>query len=106
MGSVARRVSMPAGNEVVSTNGGAAQVLNILRKHVAPDAVDAAYQEVARLLRLRRTAQWAEASPFEVAALRRKAESRIQMGGVSPETFPSILCVRTAFLSRAENTPV
>ena len=39
---------------------------------------------------------------FEV--LRRRAESRLQMGGSSPETFVSILCIQKACLPRTDES--
>ena len=57
MEGVTQQFCMSAGSELISSNDGADQILNILREVFAPDAVDAGLQEAVRLLQFERTDQ-------------------------------------------------
>ena len=67
------------------------QILNISRENFAPGAVDSAYQEVVWYFAIRRTNRTMDVSRAEFDLLRRKAESKMQMGGANPEAFASEL---------------
>ena len=41
---------MTVGKDHIARNGGEQQILHILRERFAPDAIDALYQEVAKLM--------------------------------------------------------
>ena len=49
-----RRVSMTSGRSHIMNNDGAQQIAGMLRDHPGIDAVDAIYQEVARLMHNKR----------------------------------------------------
>ena len=57
VGSAARQVCVSAGNDIISNNDGPNQISGISREHFAPAAADAGFQEVVRLLRLKKTDQ-------------------------------------------------
>ena len=84
---------------------GVARALQVLHDYFAPDALDAVYQDVARFLGIKRPTQSIDECLAKVDLLRRKAEYPMQTGGAFPEAFASVLCLRNAFLSRAE-TPL
>ena len=92
MDSAARQVCKSAGNEAILKNGGAAQILQIVRGHFAPDAVAAVFQEIASFLRLRRTDQSTEAFLIESDVLRHTAESRIRIGLMDAKCIPGEVC--------------
>ena len=77
-----------------------------MEDYFSPDAVDSSFQEVARFLQLKRRAPATDAYFVEFDALRRKAESKIQMGGGIPEGSVSILQMKNAALSRQEKSLV
>ena len=84
MDSVAEQVCMSAGNLIILNNDGAAEILDILHGHFAPDAVDAVYKEVVRFLHFERMDLSMEVSLLGFDVPRRKAESRMQLGANSP----------------------
>ena len=89
MGSAARQVCASAGSEILRSSDGSDQILNILRKYFAPDAVDAIVQEVARPLELGGAGQttFFRSSSTYFAD---KAVSKGKMGGRAPEALVSV----------------
>ena len=63
--TVARQVCLAAGSDSVANNDGAEQILGILKDYFAPDAVDSAFQEVARFLQFKRTDQTMDVYPAQ-----------------------------------------
>ena len=80
----ARDARMALGSDQVMVPGAVAKVLQKFRYYLAPDAPDLAYQNAARFLRFRRTAQLRGDYLVKFDLLRRKTEARMQMGGAFP----------------------
>ena len=78
----------------------------MLRDFVVPDALDMAPQDVARPLYFKRAAPTTGDYLVKFDLLRRKAESRMQMGGAFPGDHVSVLRLQNAPLFRAEKSPV
>ena len=79
-------------------NGGVARILEILRSYFAPEAADATRQQVARFLNYQSIDEYV----VEYDLLRRRAESKMEMGAGFPEQFVSILRGSNAGLPRHE----
>ena len=92
---------MAAGSDVISDGGGAGKTLNISREYLEPEAVDSAYQWVARFSQFEEADQTTDVLLVEVDSLRRKVESKLRLGGASPEVFVALLCAQNAALSRS-----
>ena len=103
-GAVARRVCLAAGSHVITNDDGVERALAILRDYFAPEAANSAYHEVARLLQCKRTAQTMGVCLAECAALRRKSQHEMRMGGSLSETFVSVPYMHTAALSGQEKS--
>ena len=104
MGAVARQVCMAAGGNVIMDQEGAKRILATLHDYFAPETADSVYQEPATLLQFKRMHQEMGEYLAQSDLLRRKAESKAQMGGASPEIFALVLCVQNAPLCRPETT--
>ena len=96
MGPVVREECIAAVTDRIMDPGGAAKILHVPNDNFASNDVDLTYQGVARFLQFKRTAQTMGEYVVHFDLLRRKAESQMQPGDSSPETFVSILCVRDA----------
>ena len=79
------------------TRGG---IQKVPRNSFQADALGRRYRQVTRFLQHRRPNQPMERYLLEFDALRRKAKSRVVMGGAFPDAFVSILCMQNAALSR------
>ena len=79
---------------------GVERILEILRDSVAPEAEDAVHQQAMRVMQFRRAEQPVGEFIAEFDLLRRKAESKMEMGAGFPAQFISILRVNNAGLSR------
>ena len=100
----ARDARMALGSDQVMVPGAVANVLQMFRYYLAPDAPDLAYQNAARFLRFRRTAQLRGDYLVKFDLPRRTAESPAQMGGAFPESFVPVLRLQDAFLRQAEDS--
>ena len=80
VGPVAREVCAAAGSALITDPDGAIKITLLLHDYFAPDAAGSVDQEVARSLRLARTTQTMGEYPVRSDLLRRKAESKLQMG--------------------------
>ena len=89
-----------AGGDFVVNSDEAERIRSILNDYSAPDAVDSIYRELTRFFQCKRTDQTMDVFLAELDLLRRKAESRMQIGGGVPEAFASILCMQNAALPR------
>ena len=98
---VAREVCVAADNDQLLDQSGAAKILQVSRDYFASEAAGPIYQEVVRFLQFKRTAHMMDEYLAPLDLLRRPAESRVQTGGVSPETFAPSSCLQNACLSRA-----
>ena len=67
----------------------------------APEAIDFIYEDAARFPHFRRTAQTMGEFLSRCDWMRRKAESRVVIGGPPPETFVSILRLLNSSLGRS-----
>ena len=105
MDPVARK-SMAAGSGHIVDTEGATKILRVPNDYFAPGAVDTINRVIARLLQFKRTAQTLDEYLVRHDLLRRKAESRMHMGGSPPETFAPILCMHTASLTRSDKSLV
>ena len=83
---------------------GTEKILDLLREYFEPEAADSAYREVVRFSQLKRTGQTTDGFLVEFDFLCRKAESRMQGAGASPEAIASALRMQTATLSRSEKS--
>ena len=81
---------------------GAEKISDMLRDHFAPEAADSAYREAAWFLQFKRTDQTADVCLVGFDALRRKAESQMQMSGATPESLVAALRAQDANLPRFE----
>ena len=72
---------------------GAMEIMELSRHY---GTVGSVYREVARFLQLKRTAQTIDGNSARSDLLRRKAESKMQIGGPFPEIPTSALCMQTA----------
>ena len=98
---VARDVCMPAGSDPIADPGGAMEIAYVLNDYVFPGEADYACREVVRLLQFEMAAHALGDNLVRLDMLRRKAESRMQMGRASPGTFALGLCVQNASASRS-----
>ena len=57
MDPVAREACMAAGSDQLANQDGVTKITQLLSAHLAPDAADSAYQEVARFSQFKRAAQ-------------------------------------------------
>ena len=73
----ARDARMALGSGRIMVPGAVANVLQMFRYYLAPDAPDFAYQDAAHFLRFRRTAQLRGDYLVKFDLLRRKAEARM-----------------------------
>ena len=80
------------------------EIMQGLHNYFAPDAIGSVYPEAPRFSQLKRTAQTADEYLARMDLLRRKDESRAQMGGLPPNTFVSILRLQNASLSRTDKS--
>ena len=90
------------GSDILENSIGVAKTSDVLRNYFAPEAVDAIRQQVMRFTRSRRTDQSVDEYIAEFDLLRRKAESKMEMGAGFPEPFVSILRAYNAALPRHE----
>ena len=67
-------------------------------------AADSAYREVSRFLQFERTPRTMDEYLARLDLLRRKVESKMQMGGASPKTVASVLCMQMASHYRSEKS--
>ena len=100
--SAPQQVRSAERGDVLGRRDGVVRILEILRSHFAPEAADAIHQQVMRFMHYRRAGQWIDEYVLEFDPLRRKAESKIEMGAGFPEHFISILRVNNAGLPRQE----
>ena len=105
MGTVARRVCIPAGSDEIVDQEVMMRITQLLRDYFAPAAADAANQEVARFLQFERTGQTMDGYMARFDLLSRKAESKMQMGRDFPEVFASAPCMRNTPLAQPEESP-
>ena len=80
------------------------RIMQLLRDYFAPAAADAANQEVARFLHFESTGQTMDGYTARCDLLRRKAESKMQMGGDFPEVFASAPRTRNTPLAQPEES--
>ena len=76
--------------------------MQFLNDYFAPGATDSVYQGVARPLRPGRAIQTTGEYLVRLDLLRRKAESKMAMGGAGPDTFASAICLQNASPPRPE----
>ena len=88
-----RQVRLSAGGDRLESNHGAMYILDISMNYFALGAGDSIYREVARSLQYRWRGQTTDGYIAEFAALRREAESKMEMGAGPPKPlFPSCAC--------------
>ena len=75
MADTARKVFMTVGKDCVGNNDGAQQISRIFRERLAPDAVDAIYQEEVKFMNFKRTDQTTGGFWIEFDVLSVKAEA-------------------------------
>ena len=80
MNSVAREVCLSAGGNRPIRYDGAMCMLEILRNYFAPEVAGLTYQDLVRFTYFRRTGQSIGEYIAEYDSLRRKAESKVDMG--------------------------
>ena len=97
---------MALGSDLLMEPDAAAKALQISRDYVAPDALDMAYQGVARSWHFERAAQWMDDYLAKSDLLLRKAEPRGHTGGASPGAFVPVLGLQNASSSREDKSLV
>ena len=102
MQPVPGQVCLAGAGDILDRSDGVAKISDVLRNYFAPEAADAIRQQVMRLMRFRRTDQPIDEYIAEFDLLRRKAESKMEMGAGFPEPFVSILRAYNAALPRHE----
>ena len=106
MNSAPRQVCLPAGGGHLDDQEGVTRFLEILPNFRASGAAGAIYRQVARLTQYRRAEQFINEFIVESDLLRRKAESKMDMGSGYPEQFASKLRMNNAGLYRQEESLV
>ena len=101
-----RQVCLAEGSDILDNSDGLTRILDILRSYLAPGPADAIRHQVTRFTNCRRSAQSVGEYIAEYDLLRRKAESKMEVGAGSPGQLSSILCVNNAGLSRHEQSLV
>ena len=76
MADISRKVCITVSKDCIGQNDGAQQISRSPRGRVAPDATDAIYQEVAKLMNFRRTDQVMDVYLMEFDVLREKADAK------------------------------
>ena len=66
---------MTIGKDYIANDDGGHHMLGSVRDRFAPDAIDAAYQEVTKFLNFNRAGQTMDVRPMEFDVLRNKAEA-------------------------------
>ena len=99
-----RQVCLAEGGDILDHSDGVSGILDVLRNCLAPEAVDAIRQQVMRYARCRRADQSIGEYVVEFDLLRRRAESKMEMGAGSPDQFVSILRMDNAALARHEGS--
>ena len=102
--TVACPVCLAPGSDIVANDDGADRIHAILRDYLAPEAVESGKLEVVPSLQFKQTDQTMDVYPAEFDWLPRKAESKMHLGGGLPESSLSVLCIRSAALSRKEKS--
>ena len=84
--TVAQEVCMAVGSDVTAGRDRVQKISELLRNYFAPKAAKSVYLQVVPSLQVRRAAQ----------TMRRKTESKMQIGRPFPEISASTCCLRTA----------
>ena len=92
MNAAAREVCMSAESEVIVGHDEVGEISDLLHDCLAPDAVGSVNQEVARLSQSNRATEKTNGRLERVDSSRRKAESKMRMGGAFPGNFASVTC--------------
>ena len=79
-------------------------ISNLLRDHIALNALRHIDQQVVKFLQYRRTDQTMAGYLLEIGISRRKAEARVRIGAAFPVAFVSALVMQNASLSRTEKS--
>ena len=85
MDTTARLSCMAAGSDVITDGDDAEKISTISRDYFAPEAAGSAHRKAVRVLQSKRADQTLDLYLVEVDLLRRKAESKMQMGGPRPK---------------------
>ena len=96
MDLTAREVCAVAGSGRKIDPGGAMRITQLSNHYFVSDKADSVYQVLPPSLHFERATQRTDEYSVCSDLSRRKAESRVQMGGASPETFRSALCMQDA----------
>ena len=87
MDSVARQDCLSAGGDQIDNNGCAMCMLGKLRYYFAPEAAGSLFQEAVGFSQFRGADLTVDEYIVEFGLLRRKAESRMEMGAGFPEQY-------------------
>ena len=79
-------------------------IAQVLCDYFAPEAMDSVEAGAGRFLHFKRTGRTVDEYPVRFDLLRRTAESRMQMGVSSPETFVPTSRTQSASLPRADKS--
>ena len=97
-----RRVYLAEASDILENSDGVSKISDALRTYLATEAVGAIHQQVMRLARFRRTAEYADAYIAEFDLRCRGAESEMEMGAGPPDHLASMLRIDNAAVSRNE----
>ena len=93
---------MAAGSDVIMGCDEVKKFLERRRDYFAPEAANSVYPEVPRFTQFGCTAPTTNEYLAPIDLLRRKAGSKMQTGGASPQLFASAPCARNASNPRSE----
>ena len=105
MESTARDVRMAMGNDKLAAPETVGRVIHAPHDYFKPDATDAVYHDVVKLLDFGQTTQSTADNSAKFDLLRRRAEARTHLGGPESAAFASVLRLQNASLCRAGKSP-
>ena len=96
MDKMPREICLASGTDTLKSDNGVEKITETLREHIAPDAHDSAFRDVAVFLGLRRAHHTLDENlyPFQMAL--RRVEVRFPVGAKFPEIVVSSLCLQNA----------
>ena len=106
MSDVARHACVTTGKDHVIYGDGVRRIMEISRDRCAPDAVDAIYQGIVRIMHYKRTDQTMDAFSVGFDVLRHKAEAIMATGGGFAGEFVLILLTQNASSPKNEKSLV
>ena len=106
MDKMPRELCLAIGVDELRSESGVEKILEVLKKHIAPDAHDSAFRDVVAFFGLRRVNHTLDEylSLFQMAL--RRVEARFPVGATFPEIVVSSLCLQNAGLTTHQKSMV